>query len=102
MLYKIAFDTRAVTELANVITWYEDQSSATAEKFQTAFALAIDVLSKGMIDYVAFREEIKKAPVPDFPYLIYYSRQEESKTVFIHAMLHIRRNADFISDRLSE
>lgn len=100
MSYKIEFDKRSLTELDDILRWYEDKSLSTAAKFQTAFSLTIEVLAKGVVDYIAFREEIKKAPITDFPHIVYYSRQEETKTVFVHAILHAKRKDGFVAGRL--
>lgn len=102
MAYEIELDSRVVAELSEIVSWYSDKSLSASEKFETAFSWVIESLSTGIVDYVHFTEEIRRAPVPGFPYLIYYSRNEKMKFVFIHAVLHARRGPDFILMRLYE
>ena len=100
MAYDIKFDKRVVPELKNIVAWYIKQSYSAAEKFEIAFNLTLEVLKKGMIDYSFFTKEIRRASIPDFPYFIYYSRDDEEQIIFVHAILHNKLNPDFISKRL--
>lgn len=100
MAYEIEFDNRVVPELSEIVAWYANISISSAEKFETAFFWLMESLNTGIIDYAPFTEEIRRAPIPGFPFLVYYSRNEEIKFVFIHAVLHTKRGSDFILKRL--
>jgi plasmid stabilization system protein ParE len=102
MAYEIELDIRVVPELSEIVTWYAAKSISTAEKFETAFSWVMESLNTGIIEYASFTGEIKRAPIPGFPYIVYYSRNEEIKSVFIHAVLHTKRGPDFILKRLYE
>lgn len=96
MLYDILVDDRVIPELSEAVDWYKSRSEAAAEKFETAFNWVLETLRTDIIDYSSFSENIKRAPVPDFPYFIYYSRNKETFCVHIHAILHIKRGRDFL------
>jgi hypothetical protein len=102
MAYEIELDVRVVSELSEIVSWYAGESYTISEKFETAFSWVIESLSSGIIDYPHFTEEIRRAPVPGFPYIVYYSRNEELQSVFIHAILHTKRGPEFIIKRLYE
>ena len=101
-MYKLEFDKRAVSELTDIVSWYATKSPSAAEKFETAFKWDLETLVGGIIDYIPFTKEIKRAPDPDFPYSVYYSRREETTTIFIHAILHTKRKPEFIFKRLNK
>lgn len=102
MSYEIQLDPRCVSELAEIVAWYKDRSAAAAEKFETALNWVLETLHTGMIDYFSFNADIKCARVPDFPYSVYYSRDEKLIVVYIHAILHNKRDREFIVTRLYE
>ena len=76
MIYDILVDDRVIPELTDIVGWYNSKSEAAAEKFETAFNWVLETLRTDIIDYTTFTEHIKRAPVPDFPYFIYYSRNK--------------------------
>ena len=102
MIYDILLDDRVIPELTDIVDWYTGKSDLAAEKFETAFNWVLETLRTDIIDYSSFTENIKRAPVPDFPYFIYYSRNTETFCVHIHAVLHTKRGQDFLFQRLYE
>ena len=102
MIYDILIDDKVIPELTAIAFWYTRRSDTAAEKFETALNWVLETLRTDIIDYSSFTEHIKRAPVPDFPYFVYYSRNKEILCVHIHAILHTKRGPDFLFQRLYE
>jgi plasmid stabilization system protein ParE len=91
----------AVADIREAHEWYLMNAEAIAGNFENAVQDLFAHLARNIADYHEVIPEVKVVTVPTFRYNVYYKRNEDRETLLIIAVLHIRRNTDFVLKRLS-
>jgi hypothetical protein len=60
MKYHIELDKRSISELKEIVSWYNDSSAIAADKFETAFKLTLEILSKATYIINLFPKKLKQ------------------------------------------
>lgn len=81
---------------------YKKRSVQAVENFTKELVSSIEYLQRDDIENRIVHTVYRKRLLKSFPYSIYYQRKENSMTVEINAVLHNRRDRNFIIDQLYE
>ena len=102
MPWKIIITASAKADIKEIKKWYKEQSVQAVENFAKELVSSIEYLQRDDIEHRIVHTLYRKILLKSFPYSIYYQRKENSMTVEINAILHNRRDSDFIIKRLNE
>jgi plasmid stabilization system protein ParE len=91
----------AIADIKQAHEWYLLNAEEIAGKFEETVQDLFAHLARNVADYREVISGVKSAPLPTFPYNVYYKREEEQEAIIVIAVLHIRRNTDFVLKRLS-
>lgn len=73
MTFDIEIENSAVGDIQQAYDWYQD-SEQTALRFQSELEQLLERLKSDLVDYREISPGVKTAPLPHFPYNIYYRR----------------------------
>lgn len=90
MAYKIVIKRLAERDIAEATEWYYTRGKHLAKKFIKKVEEAILLLKKNPEHYQKRYNEVRIMFMEIFPFGLYYTL--ESNTVFIHAVLHTKRD----------
>ena len=88
----VVFD-EAISDIRKAIDYYQTISPATAKRFHSALDSSFSALKKNpfyQIRYDNFRLKVIKK----FPYILHFTVDEKSKTVFIYGVRNAHQNPD--------
>ncbi len=98
MNYKVVVKTPAERDISEVLEWYSEKSSHLPHKFLKNLHQTIKRIKRTPQGYQKRYAEIRLIFVSNFPYAVYYTLEEE--IVYIHAVLHTKRNPKTGIDRV--
>ncbi|MFN8287449.1 MAG: type II toxin-antitoxin system RelE/ParE family toxin [Chitinophagales bacterium] len=90
MIYKVSITEEALQEIRQAKEYYENQQPGLGDNFVEAITVHINSLKTGTVDHKPVIDHIRRVLVVRFPYVIYYTRSENLKSVTILAVLHDR------------
>lgn len=100
MNFEIVIEQKAIDEIVEDAKWYSEKSSIATENFEKEINEAFKYLQFTITEHRKVLADIRILPLKIFPYNIYYLKKETEKKVYIMAILHNKRNTDFIKKRL--
>jgi plasmid stabilization system protein ParE len=80
----------ARTELSDAFGWYEQRRAGLGREFLSAARSTLAVIERNPEQYPVAVDDIRKAPLPRFPYLVYYVVLDDLVSVI--AVMHSRRH----------
>lgn len=92
MNFKSVFSDRALQELADSWTWYEEQQHGLGDRFTDTILKTIQQLEENPAKGLSRSKIYKEAIVRTFPFLVIYRIDTQEKTIFIHSIFHSNRN----------
>lgn len=102
MNLKIVIEQKAIDEITEAAKWYAEKSFIASENFEKEINEAFKYLQVTITEHRKVFADIRVLSLKVFPYNIYYIKEETDKKVFIIAILHNKRNSDFIKTRLKD
>ncbi|UGU14721.1 type II toxin-antitoxin system RelE/ParE family toxin [Sinomicrobium kalidii] len=92
MAYKLIVKTLAEKDIVEAIAWYAEQAEHLPKAFIKELDKGIEDLKANPKHYQRRYKQIRISFLQRFPYGIYYTI--ENDTVFVHAVLHSKRNPE--------
>ena|SRR5215210_4473729 len=86
----LSLRSKAKAEIQEAYDYYERQRSGLGNQFLLAVRRTLALVEKTPLLYPKIRKEVRRAPVPRFPYAILYLAEPENTVVV--ACFHGRRN----------
>jgi plasmid stabilization system protein ParE len=77
-------------DMAEAFRWYEARSTGLGHEFLRAVRVTFAAIARGPDQYAIVVDDIRKAPLRHFPYVIYYVVL--SRGVSVIAVMHGRRH----------
>jgi plasmid stabilization system protein ParE len=102
MSFKIILEERAEHEIREIYAWYFNKSVLAAGNLQKEITQTIESLKSGMVEHRKLMAQIRRIQLKIFPYNIYYIKQDSDQIIQIIAVLHNKRDTDFVITRLLE
>lgn len=99
---EIVIDPLALDEIAEAAKWYSDKSSTAVENFQSEISETFIYLQSTIAEHRKVVADIRVFFLKIFPYNIYYIKNEKENKIFILAIMHNKRDSEFIKSRLKK
>jgi len=99
MSYVIIIEDKATEDITEARKWYSQKSDLAAFNLETEIRQNIDSLKNSIIEHREVKKGVKLLPLKIFPYNIYYRKSEATETIQIIAVLHNKRDQNFILKR---
>src|SRR5688500_9962893 len=80
----------ARSDLAEAFTWYEQRRSGLGYEFARSVRSTLQIIEDNSEQYPLAADDIRKAPLRRFPYVVYYVVLEANISVL--AVMHSRRH----------
>lgn len=90
MGYKLVIKTLAEQDITEALEWYSIHATHLTTQFVEKIEDALKVLQRHPENYQRRYNEVRILFTENFPYGIYYTIEQD--TIFIHAVLHTKRN----------
>ncbi len=100
MSYSIKITEEAKWEIKDAKAWYEEQSLGLGERFTETVKQYIDTLKNPNKEHKAVYNNFRRVLIKQFPYVIYYHRNNEQQIVTVIAVLHSKQNHAIVKSRL--
>ena len=98
----LVIDPMALDEIAEATKWYSDKSSTAVENFQREINETFIYLQSTIAEHRKVFADIRVLFLKIFPYNIYYIKKQEENKIFILAIMHNKRDTEFIKSRLNK
>lgn len=99
-MYRILILPDARRDILKASEWYENQSESLGGKFERKTIDHIDKLQSDFIEYGAVYKGLSRVFIKDFPYQIYFRKDEDLKIIIIHAVLHSKQSRTILKKRI--
>jgi toxin ParE1/3/4 len=90
LAYCLKFSHQALQQVGRARQWYEAQQVALGEEFLAALGLQFKRLEQAPLLYQEVLPRIRRAVVPKFPYLVFYT--VEGDVIHVLSVWHQRAN----------
>lgn len=98
MAYKLVIKTLAERDISAAAEFYFKEAPHLISVFLDAVKNAVEILQKNPQHFQKKYKEVRVIFVKTFPFGLYYTI--EDTTIFVHAVLHTRRNPDVAMGRM--
>lgn len=88
----LVFRPEAEAEVIEAVSWYEDKAPTLAARFAQQFRSTLAGIVEYPLQYQIVEDEIRRAPIADFPYGILYVASDDE--IVILSCFHGRRDPD--------
>jgi hypothetical protein len=95
MNYRIEITPEGKADILKARDWYNEQSQGLGADFALVIKLHINSLKSDTVEHKQVINNVRRMLVKRFPYVIYYTRNEELKLVKIISVLRDRQNRPF-------
>ncbi len=79
--YRIKIDPEALTDIREIIEWYDNQKADLGKRFQNTVIRQIDYLAENPRLFAIRYKEIRCMLIPKFPYMVHFYINEEIETI---------------------
>lgn len=93
MTYEVIVSSPAEVDIAAAFAWYEDKAATLGVDFIRCVDAVIAGLQRMPLRFALRHGEFRMAPVPRFPYAIYYIVNESESFLSVQAVLHFSQDA---------
>jgi plasmid stabilization system protein ParE len=90
--YKIQITEEAEVEIRKATDWYS--------KFSSEIKDHVESLINSFVEHKLVVKNCRRMLLHNFPYTIYYSRNEQERVLEIIAVLHNRQSLNTLADRI--
>lgn len=91
MQFHLKIEPRAIQEIQEAIDYYDQQLVGLGEKFESYLNKHIKTLTKDPFYQVRY-DNIRCLPLKKYPYIIHFTVDENSNSVYIHAVINTNRD----------
>lgn len=91
MAFTIVLDPRAVRDIQESISYYEEQQAGLGKQFEEHVDHYFSVLIKNPFFQVRY-DEVHCLPLNKFPHMIHYTINEKEKQVTVRAVFHTAKD----------
>ncbi len=100
--FKLSYFDNVETDIEDAKYWYYDQSPDTnlEERFADSIIAIIHKIQKNPYIYHPIFENVRIAHPRFFPYCIYFTIDENKKTIIIIGILHSKQDISKLIDRI--
>lgn len=102
MSHQILITEQAEADLRDAKEWYEQRSIGLGTRFITEISQVIESLLNPTVEHKAIFDNYRRVLSRNFPYCIYYNRNEDSQEIVIMAVLHVKQDPNKVISRLSK
>ncbi len=95
MTYRLKLLPLAKTDLKDSRNWYNKNQPVLGKRFLLSVQLSFDLIKESPELFAVRYQNIRTAPVRDFPFLIHYSIDQERKFIIVFAVLHTSRSPEY-------
>ncbi len=99
---ELFIDPLALEEITEAVKWYSDKSSTAVENFQREINQTFIYLQTTIAEHRKVYSEVRVFFLKIFPYNIYYIKNDIENKIFILAIMHNKRDPEFIKSRLKK
>lgn len=100
MNHNLIIQPEAEYDIEDAFKWYESQNSGLGSEFIRAVDVCLSGIGRNPLAYQVIHEQVRKALIRRFPYIILYIFNEDTDTVFVLACFHAKRNPKQWLDRI--
>ena len=98
-VWTIRVDVDALTDIQDIINWYNTQSKGLGTRFKKQIVLQISSLKDNPEIYSNRYDEVRCMLIKKFPFLVHYSLNNNKNQVQVFAVFHTSRNPAICSKR---
>ena len=91
-VWTIQIDVDALTDIQDIINWYNTQSNGLGTRFKKQIVLQIGSLKDNPKIYGNRYDEVRCMLIKKFPFLVHYSIDNNKNLVQVFAVFHTSRN----------
>ena len=91
MSYTIKITEEAEAEILKAKLWYEEQQTGLGDRFSTTIKEHINKLKDPSVEHKIVFGNVRRVLTREFPFVIYYTREEQNLILNILAVLHNKR-----------
>ena len=102
MSLEIIIEDKAAKDIREANDWYFQKSIQAAANFENEIRESLEQLKTGIIEHREITQGVHVITLSAFPSNVYYKKLTEKNIIHIVAVLHNKRNPDFVLKRLSE
>jgi len=88
--YRLKFSGRAVREIGEAFSWYEEQRSGLGAEFELFFELQLKRLVENPLLYAEILPGVRRTLLPRFPYGVFYTLKND--LIHVLAVIHLARH----------
>lgn len=99
---QLVIDPMAFDEIAEATKWYSDKSPIAVENFQREISETFIYLQSTIAEHRKVFADIRVFFLKIFSYNIYYIKKDAENKIFILAIMHNKRDSEFIKSRLKK
>ncbi len=93
MAFDLIIDLRADLDIDQAIDYHQSKSMAKAKRLYNAIQDAYAILKENPFFENRY-EQIHCLPIPKFHYMFHFSIDENTRTVYIHALINTNKGPD--------
>lgn len=97
MAYKLVIKTLAEKDISEAAEYFHKKAPHLISEYLGAVNNSIELLQQNPQHFQKRYKEVRVVFIKSFPFGIYYTI--ENKTIFVHAVLHTRRDPDIAIGR---
>ncbi len=99
-MYNVNIDADAFIDVQEAVNWYNEQKDDLGEEFFLAFDNEVKIICRNPFAFAVKYRKTRSKLIKRFPYNIYYSIDEQFKTVEIISVIRGSRNPDIWKQRI--
>ena len=99
MSFKVIVRPLAERDLLDAQLWYDDKNPTVGTRFRNCVDDVLQILTLTPLIFPAAHRDVRRAPVPHFPYLLYYALRRDR--VLVLGCFHARRDPQVIFRRIN-
>ncbi len=101
-LYKVKIEPEALTDIEEIIKWYNEQQIGLGLKFKKVVFNQVRYLAKSPFIYSIRYNEIRCMLIKKFPFMVHYFVNDENRTVEILAVISTSRNPKIWQEKINK
>lgn len=92
-MYSYKFIPLAKEDITNAFNWYEEKSPGLGSKFLSALSVELNKINTVLVEEKKVYKDFQKHSFKEFPYYIYYKKDENKQLIIIFAVLHKKQDS---------
>ncbi|MFC3417557.1 type II toxin-antitoxin system RelE/ParE family toxin [Algoriphagus hitonicola] len=102
--FELRYNPHIYLDIQKAVDFYteETKSDQLGRRFIQHVEITLSKLNQAALNYQVRFDDVRMIPVPSFPFLVHYRVSEETNTVFVEAIFHVRENPETWQTRLKK